>query len=85
MQGRPNAAMEALIEAVDEGFVSSLAFDVWSFDEDPIIEPLRSDPRFPEIERRLNERIDLMRRNVEQARTTGDWSSLIDRASSETT
>jgi len=85
MQGRPNAAMEALIEAVDEGFVSSLAFDFWSFNEDPIIEPLRSDPRFPEIERRLNERIDQMRRSVEQARATGDWSSLIDRTSSETT
>ena len=35
MQGRPNAAMEALIEAVDEGFVSSQAFDVWSFDAVP--------------------------------------------------
>ncbi len=85
MQGRPDAAMEALIEAVDEGFVSSLAFDVWSFNDDPIIEPLRSDPRFPDVERRLNERIDEMRQNVEQARASGDWSSLVDRTSSETT
>ncbi len=84
MQGRPDAAMEALIEAVDEGFVSSRAFDVWTFSEDPIIEPLRSDPRFPEIERRLNERIDQMRQNVEQAYATGDWSALIDRATAET-
>ncbi len=83
MQGRPDAAMEALIEAVDEGFVSSIAFDVWTFADDPIIEPLRSDPRFAEIERRLNERIDEMRLNVEQARATGDWSGLIDRTKSE--
>ena len=85
MQGRPDAAMEALIEAVDEGFVSSWAFDVWSFSDDPIIEPLRSDPRFSDIEDRLNQRIDEMRRNVEQARATGDWSSLIDKAGSEVT
>ncbi len=65
MQGRPNAAVEALIEAVNEGFVSSQAFDIWSFDEDPIIEPLRSDPRFPAIEEQINDRIEEMRRNVE--------------------
>lgn len=83
MQGRPNAAMEALIEAVDEGFVSSQSFDVWSFDEDPIIEPLRSDPRFPALEQRIQDRVEVMRHNVEQARRSGDWSKLIDKAGSE--
>ena len=83
MQGRPNAAVEALIEAVNEGFVSSQAFDIWSFDEDPIIEPLRSDPRFPAIEEQLNDRIEEMRRNVEEARRTGDWSKLLDKTKSE--
>lgn len=77
LQGRPNAAIEALIEAVDEGFVSSQAFDVWSFDEDPIIEPLRSDPRFLAIESEMNARIEEMRRNVEEAQISGDWSALL--------
>ena len=85
MRGRPDAAMDALIEAVDEGFVSSLAFDVWSFSDDPIIEPLRSDPRFADVERRLDERIDEMRQNVEQARASGDWSELMALTKSETT
>jgi TolB-like protein/Tfp pilus assembly protein PilF len=84
MQGRLNAAIEALIEAVDEGFVSSRAFDIWSFDEDPIIEPLRSDPRFPAIEQKMNDRIEDMRRNVENARASGDWSALLDNATAET-
>lgn len=83
MQGRPNAAIEALIEAVNEGFVSSQAFDIWSFDEDPIIEPLRSDARFPAIEKQINDRIEEMRRNVEEAQRTGDWSKLLDKTKSE--
>jgi TolB-like protein/tetratricopeptide (TPR) repeat protein len=82
LQGRRNAAMEALIEAVDEGFVSSQAYDVWPFDEDPIIQPLRSDPRFPAVEQRMNDRVEEMRRAVETARSTGDWSELL--AKSET-
>ncbi|MGB5332039.1 MAG: tetratricopeptide repeat protein [Woeseiaceae bacterium] len=83
MQGRPDAAIEALIEAVNEGFVSSQAFDVWSFDQDPIIEPLRSDPRFSAIEKQINDRIEEMRRNVEEARASSDWSRLLDRTTSE--
>lgn len=82
LQGRANAAIEALISAVEEGFVSSQGFDAWPFDEDPIIEPLRSDPRFPAIEQKMNDRIEMMRHNVEEAQASGDWSKLL--AKSET-
>ncbi len=80
LQGRLSAAIEALLAAVDEGFVSSTGFDAWPFDEDPIIEPLRSDPRFPDIERRMNEKIEAMRLNVERAQQSGDWSELLARS-----
>ncbi len=80
MQGRPNLAIERLSEAVDAGFLISPAFDAWPFDVDPIIEPLRSDPRFPEIEQRMQDRIEIMRRNVEEAEASGDWSELLGRA-----
>lgn len=83
MQGRHSAAIEALTEAVNEGFVSSQAFDVWSFDQDPIIEPLRNDPRFSAIEAQINDRIEAMRRNVDEARASSDWSILLDRTKSE--
>jgi len=77
MQGRRNMAIERLSDAVDAGFVSSQAFDVWPFDVDPIIEPLRSDPRFTEIEQRMQDRIEIMRRNVEEAQISGDWNKLL--------
>ena len=77
MQGQPNLAIERLSDAVDAGYVSGPAFDAWPFDVDPIIEPLRSDPRFPEIQQRMLDRIEIMRRNVEEAEASGDWSELL--------
>ena len=77
MQGRLSAAIEALSATVDAGFVSSQGFDPWAFDEDPIIEPLRSDPSFRALEQRMNERIEEMRRNVERAEESGAWDELL--------
>ncbi len=82
MQGRENAAIEALTQAVDEGFVSSNPFDGWPFDSDPIIEPLRRDPRFEVLRQRINDKLEEMRLNVEEAEATGDWSELLAKAES---
>ena len=82
MQGRPDAAIEALAEAVDDGFVSSASSDVWEFEDDPIIEPLRRDPRFEAIVERMYERIEEMRQNVDEAKISGDWKPLLARANS---
>ncbi len=80
--GRHRAALDALAEAVEEGFVSSQMFDVWAFNEDPIIEPLRSDPRFDSLKLEIDRRVDAMRQNVETARQSDDWSPLLARAGS---
>jgi tetratricopeptide (TPR) repeat protein len=82
LQGRRNEAIEALTQAVDEGFVSSRAYDYWSFDDDPIIEPLRSDARFGALRQRINDRLEEMRQNVERAKSSGDWQPLLAKAES---
>jgi TolB-like protein/tetratricopeptide (TPR) repeat protein len=82
LRGRHDAAIEALGQAVDEGFVSSQQFDAWPFDDDPIIEPLRSDPRFELIRQRMNDKIEKMRLEVIDARKSGDWSTLLAKAES---
>ena len=42
-----------------------------------MIEALRSDPRFDVLQQRINERLEELRKNVEAAETTGDWSALL--------
>ncbi len=79
IEGRPEAALDALRDAIDEGFVSLMSYDFWTLDQDPIIDDLRDDPRFIAMKQELDQRIELMRRNVEQAEASGDWSPLLDR------
>jgi hypothetical protein len=81
MQGRIPAALDKLRDAIDEGFVSEVSFDFWTADIDPLIAPLRSEPRFIEMHAEVQARIDTMREAVEAARAADDWSELRSRAS----
>ena len=79
IQGRRDAALDALRDAIDEGFVSLMSYHFWTLDQDPIIDDLRDDPRFARMKQELDQRIELMRRNVEQAEASGDWNALLGR------
>ena len=85
IQGRKDAALEALRDAVDEGFVSLRSYDFWTLDQDPMIDSLRDDPRFEAMKLELDQRIEVMRQNVERADESGDWDELLGRARGELT
>ena len=80
LQGRKSAALDKLRDAIDEGFVSELVFDLWTADVDPLIASLRSEPRFLEMRAEVEARIEAMRQTVEAARAADDWTELRARA-----
>jgi len=80
VQGRKDAALDALREAIDTGFVSLMAYDFWTLDQDALLDNLRDDPRFEAMRLELHEVIDQMRENVRQADESGDWNELLSRA-----
>jgi len=85
VQGRKDAALDALREAIDEGFVGLMAFDMWTIDQDILLDGLRDDPRFESMRMELNDTLERMRDNVRQAEESGDWSELLGRARGQLT
>lgn len=82
LQGETDAALAALREAVDEGFRGSLPFDSWLLEMDPYLEAIRDEPVFLAIAAEIEADVAVMRRRVEQAEASGDWSELLAAAGS---
>lgn len=85
IQGRKDAALDKLRDAIDEGFVSLMSFEMWTIDQDILIDNLRDDPRFEAMRNELHGLIEAMRDNVRRAEETGDWSELQNRVRGELT
>jgi TolB-like protein/Tfp pilus assembly protein PilF len=79
LQGRNDAALDALRDAIDEGFVSLMSYEMWTLDQNLIIDALRDDARFKAMKLELDRKIEVMRENVEHAEEAGDWSELLNR------
>ena len=77
VQGRRDAAMLALRNAIDDGFVSTMAHQMWTLDQDPVIDEVRKDDRFKVMKQEIDKKIEAMRENVQRAEATGDWSELL--------
>ena len=85
IQGRKEAALDALREAIDEGFVSLVRYEYWTIDQDVMVDSLRGDPRFEAMILELREKIEAMRKNVQEAEESGDWNDLLNRVRGQLT
>ncbi|MDH3337529.1 MAG: hypothetical protein OEM76_06860, partial [Gammaproteobacteria bacterium] len=85
IQGRHDAALEALRDAIDEGFVSLMSYDLWTLDQDPMVDSLRDDARFKAMKQELDLKIETMRKSVELAEEAGDWTELLGRVRGQLT
>lgn len=83
--GRKSAALVALREAIDDGFAGYRSHSLWTIDNDPMIAPLRGDPAYEAMREELERRIEALRRNVEAAEQTGDWTPLLDKVRNRAT
>ena len=83
IRGQREAAIEALRDAIDEGFVSLMSYDFWTLDQDPMINDLRDDARFQAMQKELDLKIETMRKNVERAEKAGDWTELLGKVRGE--
>ena len=79
LRGRKDAALDALREAIDEGFISLMSYDMWTLDQNPMIDTLRDDERFKSMKQELDLKIETMRDNVERAEESDDWDELLNR------
>ncbi len=79
LMGRTAAALDALRDAIDAGFVSLQCFDFWGLDRNPLVDSLRGDPRYQSMRAELGQKLDHLRRNVEHADATGNWQPLLDK------
>ena len=60
-----------------------MSYDMWTLDQNPMIDPLREDERFKEMKLELDQKIEIMRDNVERAEDADDWSELLNRVRGE--
>ena len=84
-KGRTRDALDAFEEAVERGFVSNVYFDMLEIDEDPLLDPLRDEPRFEAALDRMRNNLSVMAQNVDAAVASGDWAALREQTRSRST
>jgi TolB-like protein/tetratricopeptide (TPR) repeat protein len=76
LQGREFDALNAMRDAVDEGFRGSLFSDGWPLALDPYLESIRHRAEFQAIIGEIDDAVSLMHDRLRLAEESGDWDSL---------
>ena len=74
--GRKEDALNALRAAVTAGFRSSIPFNNWLLENDPLLDSIRDDGRFADIVSELESLNAVMYSRILEAEETGNWEPL---------
>jgi len=76
LQEKSIAALEALRDAIDEGFRGTSFSNGWPLSLDPYLDSIRNRPEFQAMEREIDGAVMLMQERVIQAEASGNWDDL---------
>jgi len=76
LQGKSFDAIEALRDAIDEGFRGATFTNGWPLSLDPYLDSIRNKPEFRAMEREIDAAVVLMQERVLQAEASGNWDDL---------
>lgn len=74
--GQTREALDALRDAIDEGFRGTVASNGWPLALDPYLNSLRGQPGFEAMVGELDDAVTQMKQRVTQAEESGDWDEL---------
>ena len=77
LQGRVDDAISALRDAVDEGYRSTVMYDLWLLPDDPYLDSIRDDDRFVALLETIETDVERMRDNAARAEENDDWNPLL--------
>ena len=76
LRGRTREAIDALREAIDQGFRGTVSSNGWPLAIDPYLNSIRGQPGFEAMVGELDDAIARMQQRVVQAEESGNWDEL---------
>ncbi len=76
LQGKTLEALDALRDAIDEGFRGTVVSNGWPLAIDPYVASLRGQPAFEAMVDELEAAVALMQQRVKDAEQSGNWDEL---------
>ena len=77
LQGRVEDAISAFRDAVDEGYRTTVMYDLWLLPDDPYLDAIRDDERFVALLETIETDVERMRDNAFRAIKNDDWNPLL--------
>jgi TolB-like protein/tetratricopeptide (TPR) repeat protein len=76
LQGKTLEALAAFRDAIDDGFIGTVASNGWPLAVDPYLDSLRDQPAFEVMVKELDDAVAQTHQRVSQAEQSGNWDEL---------